>query len=105
MDPQLKDSEKHGDRQEQRALMLWHSYLTGDRSQLDSMTKTVRSVFKRLPSPPRCMVCNAPFQGVGGMLVKPFGFGAGRSSLNPTLCDRCEKIVKHYQVGTEVALT
>jgi adenylate cyclase len=29
----------------------------------------------------------------------------GRSSFNPTLCDRCEKIVKHYQVGTEVELT
>ena len=48
-------------------------------------------------------MCNAPFQGVGGIFVKIIGFGA--SSLNPTLCDRCEKLVKHYQVGTEAPLT
>ncbi len=33
------------------------------------------------------------------------GFGAGRSRFNPSLCDRCEKIVKKHQVGTEVQLT
>jgi adenylate cyclase len=105
MDSQSKENEKNRDRQEERALILWHSYLTGDHSRLDSMTKTVRSVFRRLPSDPRCMVCNAPFRGIGGMLVKGLGFRAGRSSFNPTLCDRCEVIVKQHQVGTEVPLT
>ena len=50
-------------------------------------------------------MCNAPFQGVGGAVVSLFGFGAGRSSFNPTLCDRCEKLVKKYEVGAEVELT
>jgi adenylate cyclase len=87
------------------AQMLWYAYLTGDNSQLDTKVKTIRQVFKRLPSPPRCKVCNAPFTGIGGALVKPFGFGSGRSSFNLNLCDRCEKIVKKYQVGMELRLT
>lgn len=53
----------------------------------------------------RCRVCNAPFQGLGGRAVSLLGFGAGRSSFNPTLCDRCEKIVKAHQVGLELQLT
>lgn len=39
------------------------------------------------------------------MVVRLFGFKAGRSSFNPSLCDRCEILVKRYQVGTEVPLT
>jgi adenylate cyclase len=102
---QLDENEKGHDRQQERALTLWHSYLTGDPSQLDSMTRVVRRAFKRLPSDPRCLVCYAPFHGIGGTFVRIFGFRAGRSSLNPTLCDRCEVIVKNNQVGTEVLLT
>lgn len=105
MDSQPKENEKGRSGQEERALILWHSYLTGDHSRLDAMTRTVRSVFRHLPSPPRCLVCNAPFYGFGGVIVRVLGFRAGRSSFNPTLCDRCEIIVKHYQVGTEVLLT
>ncbi len=102
---QLKENGKSGGAQAERAAILWHSYLTGDHSQLDPMVKTVRRVFKHLPSAPRCLVCNAPFHGPGGLVVSLLGFGAGRSSFNPRLCDRCEKLVKHHQVGAEVPLT
>jgi adenylate cyclase len=85
--------------------MLWHAYLTGDHSRLDTKVKVIRKVFRRLPREPRCKVCNAPFTGVGGALVNLIGFGAGRSSFNPSLCDRCEKIVKKHQVGLEMSLT
>lgn len=105
MEPQSNEKESLHSQQAERASILWHSYLTGDHSQLDTRTKVVRQIFKRLPSAPRCLVCNAPFHGAGGMVVKAFGFGAGRSSLNPTLCGRCEVIVKQYQVGAEVPLT
>jgi adenylate cyclase len=105
MAPQSQENEKHRDGQAERALILWHSYLTGDLSRLDALTSVVRRVFKRLPSAPRCRVCNAPFHGVGGMVVSLFGFGAGKSSFNPSLCGRCETLVKHYQVGAEVELT
>jgi len=87
------------------AHMLWHAYLTGDHSRLDTKVRVIRQVFKRLPTDPRCKVCNAPFKGVGGVLVSLVGFGAGRSSFNPSLCDRCEKIVKKHQVGLEMSLT
>jgi adenylate cyclase len=91
--------------QAERALTLWRAYLTGDHSHLDAQAKAMRRLFNRLPSANRCRVCNAPFQGLGGKVVSLFGFGTGRSSLNPSLCDRCEKIVKHYQVGTEIELS
>lgn len=87
------------------AHVLWHSYLTGDHSQLATKVKVVRQIFRHLPSPPRCRVCNAPFRGPGGVVVSWLGFGGGRSSFNPTLCSRCEKIVKEYQVGLELQLT
>jgi adenylate cyclase len=104
MNPQMTSNQDRGE-QTARALILWQSYLSGDVSQLDKMTLMVRQVFRRLPSAPRCRVCNAPFRGLGGAVVKLFGFGAGRSSFNPTLCDRCEIIVKQHQVGVEVPLT
>lgn len=101
----VNSNEGPSDGPSSRALVLWTAYLSGDTSHLDSQVLAVRRVFKRLPSATRCRVCNAPFQGLGGAIVGLFGFGAGRSSFNPSLCDRCEKIVKHHQVGTEVQLT
>lgn len=93
------------DPEKERAAILWHSYLTGDVSHLDPQVTTVRRIFRRLPSDPRCHVCNAPFRGVGSKVLSLAGFGAGRSLYNPGLCDRCEKIVKKHQVGAEVQLT
>lgn len=88
-----------------RALVLWHSYLTGDASRLDRRTRTARGVFRHLPKHPRCRVCKSPFAGIGGMAMRLIGFGADRSSLNPSLCGRCDLIVKRYQVGIEVELS
>jgi adenylate cyclase len=93
------------DKQTVWAQTLWYAYLTGDNTQLDRKITTMRRIFKTLPTDPRCKVCNAPFAGIGGLIVKPFGFGSGRSSFNNNLCDRCEKIVKRYQVGMELPLT
>ncbi len=87
------------------AYTLWHSYLTGDHSQLGTQVKMARRIFRHLPSQARCRVCNAPFQGLGGVAAGLLGFGAGRSRFNPTLCDRCEKIVKAHEVGLELQLT
>ncbi len=98
------DSEKT-DKQTEWARMLWHAYLTGDKSHLTANVLAMRRFFKMLPSDPRCKVCNAPFGGIGGIMVRPFGFGSERSSFNHSLCDRCEKIVKKYQVGIELQLT
>jgi adenylate cyclase len=105
MNTQADEQTEQMDPETEWAHILWHSYLTGDLSQLNLKVRTVRRVFKHLPSEPRCRVCNAPFKGVGGAIVGVLGFGAGRSSFNPSLCDRCEKIVKKHQVGIEIELT
>jgi adenylate cyclase len=89
----------------ERAHVLWESYLTGDTALLEQRVLMARKVFAHLPSPPRCKVCFAPFKGLGGRFVSVFGFGAGKSRFNPSLCDRCEKIVKKHQVGAEVEMT
>jgi adenylate cyclase len=44
-------------------------------------------VMRALPSDPRCAVCRAPFGGVGGRMMRPFGFGPSRK--NPRLCAEC----------------
>jgi adenylate cyclase len=44
-------------------------------------------VMRRLPSEPRCRLCHAPYGGVGGRVMRRFGFGPSRK--NPTLCNTC----------------
>jgi adenylate cyclase len=44
-------------------------------------------VMRRLPSEPRCRLCHAPYGGVGGRIMRRFGFGPSRK--NPNLCDSC----------------
>jgi adenylate cyclase len=46
-----------------------------------------RHLFRYLPSPPRCKVCNNPFGGLGGRVLRIAGFR--RSRKNPNLCSRC----------------
>lgn len=46
-----------------------------------------RGLMRRLPTDPRCKVCASPFRGIGGFLVRPFGYGPSRK--NPNLCDVC----------------
>ena len=46
-----------------------------------------RHLFRLLPSDPRCKVCNNPFGGVGGRVVRLAGFRPSRK--NPNLCSRC----------------
>ena len=42
---------------------------------------------RRLPAEPRCRLCNAPYGGIGGRIMRRFGFGPSRK--NPTLCNTC----------------
>jgi adenylate cyclase len=46
-----------------------------------------RSVFRYLPSAPRCKVCNNPFGGPAGRVLAAAGFSPSRK--NPNLCSRC----------------
>jgi adenylate cyclase len=44
-------------------------------------------VMRRLPSEPRCRLCKAPYGGLGGRVMRRFGFGPSRK--NPSLCNTC----------------
>ena len=46
------------------------SALTGESAELVRR----RRAFRRLPSPPRCKLCAAPFAGIGSVLLGPAGF-------------------------------
>lgn len=60
----------------------WQAYLTGTAPDLARL----RKYYRLLPSSPRCKYCNAPFGGVGGLLMRVWA-GRGPSSLNPRLCN------------------
>ena len=49
--------------------------------------RVMHTLFRYLPSPPRCKVCHNPFGGLGGKLVGLFGFHQSRK--NPNLCTAC----------------
>jgi adenylate cyclase len=51
------------------------------------LPRTFIGVMKRLPADPRCRLCKAPYGGIGGRIMRRFGFGPSRK--NPTLCSSC----------------
>jgi adenylate cyclase len=51
------------------------------------MPRMFVSVMRHLPAEPRCQLCRAPFGGVGGRVMRRFGYGPSRK--NPTLCASC----------------
>ena len=66
--------------------------------------KRLRHVLRYLPRDPRCRFCNAPFQGIGGTLVRVV-FGKQQSALNPRYCNLCEIASKEFPGGAEVEMS
>lgn len=69
-----------------------------------SVDKRLRRTFRLLPRDPRCKFCNAPFQGLGGSLVR-IVFGKQRSLLNPRFCNMCDEASRHFPGGSEVEMS
>ncbi len=63
-----------------------------------------RGLMHWLPSEPRCQICYAPFEGVGGALVRHV-LGLDRSKMNPRFCNSCETFVMTYHGGIELGLS
>jgi adenylate cyclase len=61
-----------------------------------------RRFFGMLPSNPRCKVCNAPFKGVGGAVMKLIGREPFEK--NPKFCKRCLTITEHIGVEIEISM-
>lgn len=78
----------------------FRAVLTGESAELARM----RGLLRRLPSPPHCKLCAAPFAGPGGVVLRRFGFA--RSAVNPQLCNNClTGFVKRGITGAEIPLT
>jgi adenylate cyclase len=75
---------------------MWRQMLTGDYPRLHRM----RRMWGALPSPPRCKLCNAPFSGPGGVLMRAIAYGP--SPLNRRLCKWCIKALHKQPGGAEV---
>jgi len=74
----------------------WREFLTHP----DSLMRTGRLVFSRIPSNPRCQLCASPFSGWGGRVMKIIGKRASHG--NPNLCNGCENVLLRHHGGAEV---
>ena len=80
---------------------IWGFWFTTNAFAVD---KRLRHIFRMLPRDPRCKFCNAPFRGIGGIIVKAL-FGKRRSDLNPNFCNLCEVASREFPGGTEVEMS
>lgn len=80
---------------------VWWFWFTTSAFDVD---KRLRRIFRILPHDPRCKFCNAPFQGVGGMIVKTV-FGKQRSAMNPRFCNMCDEAMRRFSGGAEVEMS
>jgi adenylate cyclase len=78
---------------------MWRQMLLGDYPRLHGM----RRMWGALPSPPRCKLCNAPFRGPGGLLMRAIAYGP--SPLNRRLCKWCTRAVHKHPGGAEIEIS
>lgn len=80
---------------------LWHDWFMVD---ANSVERRLQRFFHALPHDPRCKLCNAPFQGLGGVMVGTI-YGRRQSSLNPQFCNVCETFARKFPGGAEVEMS
>src|SRR3954467_2624695 len=77
-----------------------HGYLTGE----DTSLLRIRRVMRRVPHGPNCKLCAAPFEGIGGAVLRHVGFG--RFPGNPAICAACIKDLNKVGVfGAEIPVS
>jgi adenylate cyclase len=87
----------------------WHTYMTTGNMPKKLHApwfehKSLRPVIKRIPKSPRCRICYLPFYGLGGYLTKTF-LRVEPSTLNPHLCNLCERFATQYHGGVELEIS
>jgi len=78
---------------------MWRDFLAGNIEGLEGLKTT----FRRLPSAPRCKVCQAPFAGIGGRVLRFTPWRRWRA--NSTLCSICTGKLGEAVGGAEVEAT
>jgi adenylate cyclase len=71
----------------------WERFLSGT----DPLLRLGRSLFRYLPSPPRCKLCLAPFAGVGRPLMRLIGKTPWER--NPNICRFCASWLRRKGPG------
>jgi adenylate cyclase len=63
-----------------------------------------RNVARHIPASPRCKLCAAPFEGIGGAVFRHIGFG--RFPGNPAICASCIKEFRKKGItGAEIPVS
>ncbi|HET9497218.1 MAG TPA: adenylate/guanylate cyclase domain-containing protein [Candidatus Limnocylindria bacterium] len=74
----------------------WEKYLESP----DTFRRVGRRVFSRIPAGPRCQLCASPFHGPGRHVMRLIG--KKQSTINPNMCNTCEKYMLKYRPGAEI---
>ena len=78
----------------------FRAVLSGEHPGLGGIRKTMM----RIPSSPRCKLCAAPFEGLGGAVLRHIGYA--RFGGNPSLCENCiREFKKHGLTGATIPVT
>lgn len=77
----------------------WAELLGGEDPSLD----LIQRIFSKLPSPPRCKLCMAPFTGPYAPFLKVMGFK--RWALNQQMCRFCLRGLEKHSGGAEVPVS
>ncbi|HLO36099.1 MAG TPA: adenylate/guanylate cyclase domain-containing protein, partial [Candidatus Deferrimicrobium sp.] len=77
----------------------WRALLTGE----DPSLKSLRRIWGRIPTGPRCKVCAAPFHGPGRILTRVVLHG--QSVVNPTMCQLCFRQLAGHPGGAEIDIS
>ena len=80
---------------------MWREWFT---TSAFSVEKRMMHRLRLLPRSPRCKFCNAPFEGVGSILVRVL-YGKKQSGLNPRFCNVCEDFAQKMPGGAEVEMS
>ncbi len=79
----------------------WRRLLTGENPPLP--IRQFRHLWGVIPGGERCKFCNAPYQGIGGPIMRAIGKGPSR--LTPQLCRQCHDYAGRYLGGAEIELS
>ncbi len=71
---------------------IWRDWFTVNAAKVDSMSwGRFRRILRVLPREPRCKLCNLPFEGLGGGVLRAV-LGTKPSTLNPRFCNMCHNV-------------
>jgi adenylate cyclase len=80
---------------------MWRDWFMTDAFKVE---KQMFRFLRLLPHDPRCKFCHAPFEGIGGVIVRVV-YRKQRSSLNPRFCNVCEDFANKHPGGHEVEMS